>query len=435
MKKCPRNITLTTDQEKAINSFLDFLVSEENFFVIQGPAGTGKSFLIKYLLETFYSRYSAYCLLLQKELKPFDVKITATTNKAANVIRDFLKGSPGNFEISNIYSLFGLKVTNDYKTGKTSLSFNGGTPNPFANDAMPLIFIDEASFVGADLHSIIQEFLKDHTNAKVVYMGDQYQLAPVGETFSAMESLTCGKASLDEIVRNEGHIQAMGLQFRRTVESGLFLPLRFNDLDFIHVDGPTFQALVESSFAHPHWTSAHSKVIAWQNERVQEYNAHIRSALGLPGIFQEGELVITNEFIKGNKHYSRSMDSEVTVTKMGKDIITRMDVPGRMVELDDTYVAFMPNDFKEAKAKMKEFAALKQWKDHFEIKENWLDLQAIYASSVHKAQGSTYDTVFLDLTDIGRNWNAADVARLLYVGITRAAKRVVCYGQLPKRYS
>jgi hypothetical protein len=300
---------------------------------------------------------------------------------------------------------------------------------------MPLIFIDEASFVGKDLHEIITKFIKDHRQAKVIYMGDQYQLAPVGETFSAIESLDCGKASLDEIVRNEGHIQAMGLQFRRTVESGLFKPIHFNDDDFIHVDGPTFQTMVESSFADPYWNPAVSKVIAWQNDRVQEYNAHIRSFLGLPTIFQNGEIVITNEFIKGNKNYSRSVDSEVTVTRMGQDIITRMDVPGRLVELDDYHIAFMPNDFREAKAKMKELAALKQWKDYFEIKENWLDLRAVYASTVNKAQGSTYDTVFIDLSDIGKNWNARDVARLVYVSITRAAKRVVCYGQLPKRYT
>ena len=60
------NVVLTQDQQKANNAFLDFLVSDENFFVIQGAAGTGKSFLIKHLLETFYAKYKAYCLLLQK---------------------------------------------------------------------------------------------------------------------------------------------------------------------------------------------------------------------------------------------------------------------------------------------------------------------------------------------------------------------------------
>ena len=74
------------------------------------------------------------------------------------------------------------------------------------------------------------------------------------------------------------------------------------------------------------------------------------------------------------------------------------------------------------------------WKKFFEVKETWLDLRAVYASSIHKSQGSTYDTVFLNLADIGKNWNATDVARLLYVGITRAAKQVVCYGYLPDRY-
>jgi ATP-dependent exoDNAse (exonuclease V) alpha subunit len=75
------------------------------------------------------------------------------------------------------------------------------------------------------------------------------------------------------------------------------------------------------------------------------------------------------------------------------------------------------------------------WPRFFEVKETWFDLRALYASTINKAQGSTYDTVFLNLNDIGENWDANAVARLMYVGITRAAKQVVCYGQLPDHYT
>lgn len=431
------NVILTQDQQKANHAFLDFLVSDENFFVIQGGAGTGKSFLIRHLLETFYSRYKAYCLLLQKEVKTFDIKVTATTNKAVNVVSDFLQGITSHhsdIEVTTIYSMLGLKVTNDVKTGKTSLTFTNKQPVYFSPDVITLVFIDEASFISEELHEIICTILKDQANAKIVYIGDKYQLAPVGQAFSAMDNINCTKATLDEVMRNSGHILATGTQFRKTVETGKFQPIHYNGVDLIHVNGPTFQQMVESSFADPDWTPATSKILAWTNERVQDYNQHIRTAMKRPALFEVGEIVVTNEFIKGNSSFSRSVDSEVKITRVNPVPEIIYGVKGYMIEIDDYYVSFMPENFKDAKALLKELAAKKEWPKFFEVKENWFDLRAVYSSSVHKSQGSTYDTVFIDLSDIGKNWNATDVARLLYVSITRASKQVVCYDYLPDRY-
>ncbi|RLB94682.1 MAG: hypothetical protein DRH26_00575 [Deltaproteobacteria bacterium] len=440
MKK-PLNAVLTKDQECANNEFLDFLVSDDNFFIIQGAAGTGKSFLIRHLLETFYAKYSAYCLLLQKEVQTFNIKITATTNKAVNVVDDFLEdflAKKSYLSVSTIYSLLGLKVTNDINTGKTTLSFNNKRSfrSEFTHGAneIPLVFIDEASFISEELQEIIQAVLVNDAKAKVVFIGDKYQLAPVGQNFSALDMLKCNKVSLNKIIRNSGDIVKIGTQFRDTVETGIFTPISYNNSNVIHVDGKNFQQMIEQSFSDPNWNTSKSKVLAWTNERVQEYNQHIRQSLNKPEIFTTGEIVITNSFINGATHFSRSVDSEVMITKINPVTQNNYGIRGFMVELDGSHVGFMPEDFRDAKKWMKRLAAQKEWSKFFEIKENWLDLRAVYASSIHKSQGSTYDTVFLDLSDIGTNWNATDVARLMYVGITRAAKQVVCYGHLPDRY-
>jgi len=433
-------VVLTKDQEKANIAFLDFLVSDENFFVIQGAAGCGKTFLIRHLLETFYSRYKSYCLLLQKELQIFDIKITATTNKAVNVVNDFLGDlliQRRDINVSTIFSLLGLRVQNDRNTGKTTLTFNANQLPKFQSGGgiTPLIFIDEASFIGEDLHQIIESILWHGANAKIVYIGDKYQLAPVGQTFSALESLSCTKVELGEIVRNKGHILATGTQFRETVKTGTFRPIQYNQQDLIHTKGPAFQKLVEASFGHPDWNPAKSRILAWTNERVQEYNKHIRKFLKLPALFQKGETVITNEYIQGSTSYSKPVDAEVVITRIMGDPITQYGVIGYMLELDHTHCGFMPIHFRDAKNLMKKLAADKDWKKFFEVKETWLDLRPVYASTINKAQGSTYETVFLDLPDIGKNWNANDVARLVYVGLTRASKQVVCYGYLPDRFT
>lgn len=436
------NPPLTNDQQKAADAFLDFLVSDDKFFTIQGSAGTGKSFLIRHLLETFYSKYSAYCLLLQKEVKRFDIKITATTNKAVNVVEDFLgdlRLQHANVEVSTIYSLLGLQVTNNYKTGKTELTLHKNKSNYLQNIFGPeitLLFIDEASFISEELQQIIESTMPNDSGVKIVYIGDKYQLAPVGQAFSAMDSIKGDKAILSEVVRNAGHILQTGTQFRHTVETGLFKPISFNNTDVIHMDGKNFKQAVEDSFTRPDWNPSKSKVLAWTNNRVQEYNQHIRTALNKPKLFTVNEYAVTNEYIKSsNGKYTCGVDSEVQLTKVHNDKCELYGVMGYMVEIDNAYVGFMPEDFLDAKAAMKKFAAEKEWKKFFEIKESWLDLRAVYSSSVHKSQGSTYETVFIDLADIGTNWNATDVARLLYVAITRASKKVICYGHLPDRYT
>lgn len=426
---------MTDDQTKATNAFLDFMVSDENFFVIQGAAGTGKSFLIKYLLETFYSRYQSYCLLLQKDVEIFNVKVTATTNKAVSVINEFLQGSPMRVDTSTIYSLLSLRIENNYNTGETKLSFNkNGKSSDIFSDGRLLVFIDEASFIGEDLQEVIQTILVNEHDAKIIYVGDKYQLAPVGQLNSVMEDVQCSKVSLDKIIRNQGHILATGTQFRNTVETGTFTDIQYNNSDVIHVDGPTFQQLVDTHFRDPKWNPNKCKILAWTNEQVQAYNKHIRQALHLPEAFQSGDIVITNNFIQGHKSYTKSVDSTVTITNIDKAVQKMYGIEGYMVEIDQSHIAFMPKSLSEYKSLLRELANDKEWRKYFEVKDTWLDLRAAYASSVHKAQGSTYETVFLDLPDIGRNWNAYDVARLLYVGITRASTQVICYGYLPRRY-
>lgn len=70
---------------------------------------------------------------------------------------------------------------------------------------------------------------------------------------------------------------------------------------------------------------------------------------------------------------------------------------------------------------------------HFELKNEFSDLRAPHASTVHKSQGSTYQYCFVDLSDIGRNTRWEEIARLVYVALTRASHTVLVTGALPER--
>ena len=54
------------------------------------------------------------------------------------------------------------------------------------------------------------------------------------------------------------------------------------------------------------------------------------------------------------------------------------------------------------------------------------DVQYIYASTIHKLQGSTYETAYIDLFSLVNNsyMSMSEKYRLVYVAVTRASKDI-----------
>ena len=77
---------------------------------------------------------------------------------------------------------------------------------------------------------------------------------------------------------------------------------------------------------------------------------------------------------------------------------------------------------------LKRLADGKQWQDFWILKQQrFANLNYSYALTVHKSQGSTFQNVFVDLPNLMRNSNIRERNQLLYVAVTRAAKRLfVC---------
>jgi len=439
----------TKDQEDAITAFMDFMFDpKEKFFVIQGAAGTGKSFLLKHLAETYTAKEKIYRMMSNKiGANITGVYFAASTNKAVAVLADFLRGAsimlpakpmifsnerdPNDVQFpckpETLHKLLGLKIMNNLKTGKAETV---ATNNPVYYSSA-LIFIDEASFIDQELFDLLKKGTS--SNCKIVLIGDYYQLAPVGETKTIMESLKCRRTVMTEVVRNGGAILKTSHKFRKTVSSGVFHNIEFDPKEILHVNGADFRKMVNDHFKVPGWDPNKAKILAWTNARVQEYNKYVRTLNNLPALVAKGETVMTNSnIVTPNRVFQ--IDSTVTIRDIDPNPVTDLGVEGRMLKIDKDFWAFMPNDFNDMRRVLKELAREKDWSAYFGVKENWLDLRSAYASSVHKAQGSTYEKVFIDLGDIGRNWEPEAVARLLYVAISRGAKQVICNGSLPRRY-
>lgn len=426
---------LTEDQQKTLDMVTDFIVHDENeFMIIQGSAGTGKSTLIKPITELVYKLQKMKNVLLQKQNNTdpdFEVALTATTNPAVAVLEE-LTG----MRASTIYSLLELKVVDNFRTGATEISL--------IKNAQPVrnmyIIVDEASMMTPDLFNYIQS---QTINCKIILIGDWYQLAPVGYQIVPMKQLSeeteYPTAIMNKIMRNAGAIMETGQQFRETVETGTFKPVPRGKPEIMHVDGPTFRTLVDEAFTSNEYNSKSDKILAYRNATVLAYCSHIREVQGKPENLLIDEVVITNKPIIGSG-YGFSVDSEVVITNISEAFEDEeYGITGHMVELNQKIRGFLPSDQNEVRALLKRLAnAAKcgegQWSAYFGVKNTWFDLRLPYASTVHKAQGSSYNRVYIDLNDIGYCRQSSDVARMLYVAFSRAREKVYVYGQLPKKY-
>jgi ATP-dependent exoDNAse (exonuclease V) alpha subunit len=66
------------------------------------------------------------------------------------------------------------------------------------------------------------------------------------------------------------------------------------------------------------------------------------------------------------------------------------------------------------------------WENFFALKEFFADVKYTFASTIHKLQGSTYETVYIDLFALANNKyiEMDQLYRLVYVAMTRASKDI-----------
>jgi len=418
-------ITLSTDQQKAAAEFMNFMVDDtQQHMIIRGHAGCGKSTLTKHILGMIDKQMRLMSLIVGKTQKnDLDIYLTAPTNKAAKVLEE-LTGR----EASTIQSLLGLRVTNDYKTGKTGLQ-KTKEYKLFANS---LIIVDEASFIDPFLLAAIVEATK---SCKVLFIGDPYQLAPPKEKNLPVFDLPITVSTLTTINRNAGPIAELAGKYRDAVSTGIFPTIQEVSGKIERVDGPGLQALIDVEFKRPDRGDNDAKILAWTNGKVHQYNTYVRKDIhGYGDALHVDERVVTNNPIMSNGRMAYSTDQLVTITDSYPKQTSGDEIAGHWVELDNYITRFLPDNQAEVKQHLKWLAAHKNWAAYFDVKDTWLDLRPIHSCTIHKSQGSTYDTVFIDLNDIGRCTSFTDAARMLYVAISRASNKVILYGELPPRF-
>ena len=409
---------LTDGQEAAYIAFTDFVTDpDQKVFVLTGYAGTGKSTLVKHLLDTLPATMRTLKLITQQD-NTMPIQLTATTNKAAEAL-SLITGD----EVKTIHSFLGLRVTKNPKTGRTKLVPHGGAE---IKENL-LIIIDEASTIDANL---LEQIFERTVDCKYVFIGDPAQITPVKANSTPVFSQGFPTAALTEVVRQaDGNpIIDLATSFRNTVNGQPFISGFVPDgVHIKHCARKEFEQLICDEFDRPDWKYSDSKVLAWTNKTVIYYNNEIRNVVvGQPDL-QIDDYAIANNFLS-NKRCKVSTDQTVLITNITPAV--DLGVDGWMMEMDEKNVAFMPKTPSDRKAKLKEAKAAEGWNDITHIDNNWIDLRAAYACTINKSQGSTYKKVFIDLDDIKKCNNGNLIARMMYVAVSRASHQVFMTGDL-----
>ena len=417
-----KQLPLSPGQVAAENRFVQFLADEqEKVLVLRGYSGTGKSTLVKHLLGNLENYLKSIKLIDPDYVIP-PIQLTATTHKAADNLAQIT-----GMDVTTVHSFLGLRLHTDYMTGKKELRAVE-TSRKYAY----LIFIDEASYIDSRTLGLI---FQQAINCKIVFIGDPAQLlmprspnAPVFVAGFPEAALTETMRQMVNGVPQANPITDLATEFRYTVETGKWPEKVTVDGEFVKwMPRTEFIKAIEEEFNRSDWSFNHSKVLAWTNERVISFNKHIRSILKGDPKLQVGDYVDNNSYIKVGSGQIKT-DQTVRIDEI-EELTEIHGVVGNWMTVDRTLRVFHPLDRTEKNKAAARLRADGQFKAALDV-ENWADLRAVFAQTINKAQGSTYDRVFIDLDDIKKCNMGNLIARMLYVGISRARTQVILTGDI-----
>ena len=466
-----REITLNNQQVDALNKMLDlFMQTGAGNFTLAGYAGTGKTTIALELIR-----------ILTEEQLP-NIGVSAPTHKAKKVV-----GRATKQPAMTLQSALGLKPNVDLD------EFDPNDPK-FAQIGivkiknLDIFIIDEASMINKALYNVLLKEAKLH-NVSLLFMGDPAQLPPVGENIS--EVFTDNKensSELTQVERQQGSNPLMKLYdyIRNNISKRLSFP-RKTDLNakkegIIYFDSiAKFRESVIRAFKSKNYKDDPTllKLLAFTNKSVQIYNDIIHKAR----FGKDANLIEAGEVLQGYKTISRGgEDGELIIENSAEYVVTKVEkgsvdiqsdgemltFTGFMVTYQDSYdEKFTKTEFildhnnpdNVEKYKKKFISLLRQaeankklWWKYFEFSEAVLLMADIntgaknrwnkpiiayrnidygYATTIHKSQGSTYNTVYVLDGEIDSQseyrGNIKFGNQLKYVAFSRPTNRVIAY--------
>ena len=418
---------LTPQQQLAFDTICTAIASRQPV-LLTGFAGTGKSTTIATVIKSLSHKM---------------ITIATPTHKAAAVLSAML-------ETNGIISP-NVKVTTIHKAlGKRPLKQSNGTmlfTKP-TKEVYGILIIDECSMIDSELFDDINQAAP---TASIVYVGDPAQLPPTSGqgALSPVFSSIAHRAHLSEVIRQGVGNPIINLSeaLRRVMEACVHITVSdviemVNEYD---KDGAKIGMIQKHEIADYCSDALKNgmdcRYLAYRNESIDKQTTAIRTMLHGRDVqsFVVGEPVVSLTGIQNvinNNH-------EGVVTAISEPVLLH-GIACVSVTLDDFLTVNAAIDVKEKKNKeigffrmFEKLKAQSQITTDFRVKAELLEqateasargymikdsiaeLRPCVASTVHKAQGSTFDVAVVDVADILTMRNRSEALQCLYVAVTR----------------
>jgi exodeoxyribonuclease-5 len=276
---------LNVDQTTAFVNIIDFFRNgNREGIVLKGYAGTGKTFLVRRVIEYVTNIY------------PYrKVAVTAPTNKAVEVL---VKNAPfedddepvvvdafdggKSITYTTVHKLLGLKEQVDASGNRTFVSDKNDKRNKILE--YDYLILDEVSMLPDALYA---EIMKYSDRVKIIFMGDPCQIPPIGKLdclpFSEDPGFDLQILELTEIMRQKGTnaIVDCSMIIRKSINNPQVLPGLKTDLNdkedgIIVIDGKNpeerqgVKEILKTYYTSEAYknNSDYMKTIAWTNNKV-----------------------------------------------------------------------------------------------------------------------------------------------------------------------
>ena len=414
------------DSKKNINN---------NFLSLSGSAGTGKTFLTSKLVEEF----------LKREYK---VLLTTPTHKSLSVAKYMINSNNIHINAKTLQSYLDLRLKEDYLYGTKSFKRDKTQDMYDFEKNLDVLIVDESSMVSNELLKFIEENLQQNKLKTVLFIGDQYQLPPIDEGQNTVVKLP-KKYHLTQIVRQakDSYIKLIANEIKDCIKNKeyksipkIFDTKKYNKLQIFDNE----KEFLEQFTSEEKWYKRNNQALSYTNSQVDEQNRLLRYqywkefGVDATDAIVKGEKLILNEAYK-----IKFQNSEViTIDKATKEFDPYKKIEywqcidnfGRSLKIVDPadkikYNNYLKKVYDEAKgiSFSQDELRREKWRHYFASKDEYANVKYIFASTIHKSQGSTYETAYICASSILSlvNRGYSDMAyRLLYVAVTRASKDI-----------
>lgn len=442
---------LTDEQWTALTRLKSFLSDSQPILVLQGQAGTGKTYLMNEFVKYL-------------DTIKFDYVLCAPTHKAKLMLEKSTLSKA--ITLHNLLSL--SPKIEIFKLNYKQLKFKVGDKQqiPFKG----LVIVDESSMITDDLYKLLTETCANY-NSKILFIGDKAQIQGVNEDHISKVFNCFNIITLNSLLRQNEKSGLIPLFNKLRVHSiSEFSNIKSNDGNlyvYRNIKDFMLRYIEEVRIAMYKEDVTHTKLIAYTNSRVKGFNDCTRNLL-----WEDTNEYHKYEFLTGYENFTYKRNNTILnsldyiimdVPKYtSRNIPNYGKVPGYSVQLYDIIykesldLFILSKEFDDISSLANaleniRYSALETtnsnkkkfyWKQYYDsynsfavpynmvwdnrvVKSKTIDYG--YSSTVHKVQGSSLNNIFIDMDNIFKCRNEEELRQIQYVALSRTRSDVYLY--------